>query len=314
VPGTIRFIDLQASFENAARITAFPQPVNGRAGLRVAAAQRVIYHARYRRRTSGSPMCIFSQPVERVCSTRIFARHAGERQVLVYEMRLVSQTDQAMILPLPTRGTDAEAVGFIDLSARPQFFEDLHRCFPVAASAGCRSSDDNSRALVLAVHRVGAFEASFVPTRADFVRLDPRFRLDDALWDQFPAYEGFGFAVFQLRAGDARVHPMALSFRTRDTERLFYPTAHVHDGMVHPTAEYDHLLYAQRSPQPQGWRDSGIVLRDALDAEFFAAPSVLDLVDPDGSVAGRGLSGELPNQDMWVDGSWTGALASVRND
>jgi hypothetical protein len=258
-------------------------------------------------------MCIFSQPVQRVCSTRIFARHAGERQVLVYEMRLVSQTDQAMILPLPTRGTDAEAVRFIDLSARPQFFDDLHRCFPVAAS-GSRSPDGGRRAPTLAVHRVGAFEASFVPARADFVRLDPRFRLDDAVWDQFPAYEGFGFAAFQLRAGDARVHPMALSFRTRDTERLFYPTAHVHDGTVHASAEYDHLLYVQRSPQPRGWRDSGIVLRDALDAEFFAAPGVLDLVDPDGSVAGRGLSGELPNEDTWVDGSWAVSSASMRND
>ncbi|MBT2746497.1 MULTISPECIES: hypothetical protein [unclassified Lysobacter] len=47
---------------------------------------------------------------------------------------------------------------------------------------------------------------------------------------------------------------------------------------------------------------------------FFAAPGVLDLVDPDGSVAERGLSGELPNEDTWGDGSWPVLSASVRND
>jgi hypothetical protein len=42
-----------------------------------------------------------------------------------------------------------------------------------------------------------------------------------------------------------RIHPMALSFRTRNSTALFFPTAHVHDGSVHPVAQFDHSLYAQ---------------------------------------------------------------------
>ena len=47
-------------------------------------------------------MCCFSQPVESVSHTRIFARSAAEgQQFLVYEMKLAAKSDLAMILPLP---------------------------------------------------------------------------------------------------------------------------------------------------------------------------------------------------------------------
>src|SRR5262249_32611957 len=171
-------------------------------------------------------------------------RMRGERQVVVYEMRLASSGDLAMVLPLPIQRPSDDAVKFIDLSSYPEFFDDLERCFPVPVSRGS-AGWAVAAAGQLEVHRVGAFDASFVPTRADFGRLDSRFRLTDDVWRQLPDYEDFGFAVFQLRAGDARVHPMALSFLTRHPETLFFPTAHVHDGTVHPTAHFDHALYAQ---------------------------------------------------------------------
>jgi hypothetical protein len=120
----------------------------------------------------------------------------------------------------------------------------------------------------LVVHDVGSFEASFVPTLADFSRLDARFRLPAAVWDRLPQYRDFGFAVFKLRGASRswseqlrlrkatptprNVHPMALAFRTRTTDEVFFPTVHVHDGVVHPTARFDHELYCQleRSPSP----------------------------------------------------------------
>jgi hypothetical protein len=145
-------------------------------------------------------MCCFSGPITRVSGTSIFARLEGERQSLAYQMRLASVDDVAMILPLPIApGYDDRAVEFVNLTETPQLFHELGQCFrppptralDLAAVAGAAPS--------LAVHRVGAYDASFVPAIADFARLDPRFRLPDAVLGRVPAYADYGFAVFQLR-------------------------------------------------------------------------------------------------------------------
>lgn len=49
------------------------------------------------------------------------------------------------------------------------------------------------------VHDVGDYQASNVPTARDFDRLDPRFRLSDAVRSGHPDYRDRGFAVFKLR-------------------------------------------------------------------------------------------------------------------
>lgn len=102
---------------------------------------------------------------------------------------------------------------------------------------------------------VGDYEASFVPSQADFERLDPRFCLPPSVWSQLSLYADWGFAVFklslnppptQLSALDLRIiaerkrdgkppfpprrrdiHPMAFRFPRRDPSRLFFPTVHV---------------------------------------------------------------------------------------
>ena len=54
-------------------------------------------------------MCIFSQPVESVTNTKIFARLAGDGwQHLVYQMNFRSQARNAIILPLPVTQSASE--------------------------------------------------------------------------------------------------------------------------------------------------------------------------------------------------------------
>src|SRR6476469_9834559 len=161
-------------------------------------------------------MCCFSGPIARVSGTSIFARLEGERQALAYQMRLASVDDVAMILPLPIApGHDDHAVEFVNLTEAPQLFNELSQCFPPPPAsrspAGVAVAGGMS---TLAVQRVGAYDASFVSAIADFARLDPRFRLPDAVLGRMPAYADYGFAVFQLRKGEAEVHPMALRFIT----------------------------------------------------------------------------------------------------
>lgn len=232
-------------------------------------------------------------PTFKVAGTRIFARHEGpDTQLLAYAMRLTTPSPVAMILPLPTRPGDGEgALGFIDLSTRPRFFEDLEQLFqPPPPKGGLLRFAPQSRTLT--VHKVGAFEASFVPSVDDFDRLDPRFRLPAATWDDVPDARLGGFAVFQLDAGsDLAVHPMTFRFRSRRPGALFFPTVHVHDGKVHGTANFDHTLYLQASSERPGFETSfGLTADDACG-----------LLVPGATVARRSIQGTHPNRDTWVE-------------
>ncbi len=264
-------------------------------------------------------MCIFTGPASAlrdVAATSILARALeGGRQILVYSMRVTATEPLAMVLPLPIPpGTPEDAVRFIDMEGYPDFFADLDRAFPppLQVSGGFEPQRTTQSFALLQVHDVGAFEASFVPSRADFVRLDKRFRLSDSVWDALPMYAGWGFAVFQLKdvAGGGgwlarlrkrppkakTIHPMAFEFPVRDSSRLFFPTVHVHDGQVHPEARFDHALYAQplAGQDAEGQRSAG-VLKGYLD--IARAQGV---VDGDLCCFKTNLRGVLPNEDTYV--------------
>ena len=244
-------------------------------------------------------MCCFSQPVESVSHTNIFARSANEgRQYLVYEMKLAAKSDLAMILPLPVPPKSAEdAVRFINLKEYPGFFSDMNRGFPTPAAQG--PADNKPRAKALAVVEVGNFEASFVPTIADFSRLDERFRLPTAAWDALPGYKGHGFAVFKLKKGVKDIHPMAFEFPRAEPKKLFFPTVHIHDGKVHATAVFDHSLYCQsregEALQIRSWEES-----PKLASTFVKIAKAAGIVDGARHVHRRRISDEQKNEDILV--------------
>jgi hypothetical protein len=202
-------------------------------------------------------MCIFTQPVVSVADTRIFARLTGPTtQLLVYEMSYAAAGDLAMVLPLPVGSRDEDtAVRFIDLSACPDFFDRLAELIWLweenVSYGDTLSGASKPVKPPLKVHEVGAFDASFLPSLADFDRLYARFTLPEDVWAGLPQYQDYGFAVFKLReTGQSLkgVHPMAFEFSTRFTDKIFVPTVHVHDGQVHPNAWFDHIVYLQGQP------------------------------------------------------------------
>lgn len=180
-------------------------------------------------------MCIFSgDTTVAVSGTRIFGRVEGTEQYLVYQMSVGTSADTAMVLPLPIApGHGDAAVRFIDLSTYPKFFEALEMMFPQTLLLVLGEQElAVAASRTLEVHRVGDFEASYVPSIADFARLDKRFQLSPAVWDTLPAYRDYGFAVFKLvqpkrgllerigikkvePIGVHEVHPMAFAFRAR---------------------------------------------------------------------------------------------------
>jgi len=260
-------------------------------------------------------MCCFGGrggALKYVGKTNLFARGVGERQLLVYAMNVAASEPVAMILPLPVPpGSAEDAVRFIDLHGYARLFTDLDAGFPEVLA------QPKSRGLLargapprrtLEVHRVGDFEASFVPSRADFARLDPRFRLPDAVWDRLPRYADWGFCVFKLvdlrrgwfgRIKPRTIHPMAFEFPRRDPSRLFFPTLHVHDGEVHPRAGFDHTLYyqAERALEPSltAWAHQTSPRPAAGFADVARSVGVLDGAAP---VHRLFIAGTQPNDDV----------------
>lgn len=253
---------------------------------------------------------MFSRPVVHVAGTRIFARRDGSLQHLVYAMRFGADDDLAMVLPIPVPPRSPEdAVRFVSLEGYADFFDDVNALFPVVMARGRDKSLGFApqASNTLEVHRVGAFEASFVPRLADFDRLDARFRLSGEVWDQLPQYADWGFAVFKLRREEGflkrlmrrpesrEVHPMAFTFPSRDPERLFFPTVHVHDGEVHARAAFDHQLYAQSARALDGFDVSPDPARAKVRVD-----DAQGLVLGDSAVWRRTMGGVLDNADVWV--------------
>ncbi|MBK7997653.1 MAG: hypothetical protein IPK15_02670 [Verrucomicrobia bacterium] len=245
-------------------------------------------------------MCCFSRPVDSVSATNIFARSGADgRQFIAYSMTLRAGEDLAMILPLPVKsGSGEKAVEFISLKDYPEFFADLKKGFPEPPPpAPTTRSFGAVSASKLEVVSVGNFEASFVPTVADFARLDERFRLPTGTWEKLPVYKNHGFAVFKLKSGSAKVHPMAFSFPRANPAELFFPTVHIHDGKVHKKAEFDHALYCQRGDTDQftllDWDES--VRPVGLYMQTSKAGPLLDATE---HCYRRRLTGTLPNEDF----------------
>ena len=251
-------------------------------------------------------MCCFTEEVEKISDTSIFARASGERQLVVYSMAYAAKRDLAMVLPIPVIPNSAEdALCFINLEQCPDFFAELRAGFPkhtvdTGAIGDLLSADTATETRILKVQEVGAFEASFVPRPEDFGRLDERFRLPAEIWLELNHYRDWGFAVFKLKRTElARVHPMAFEFPRRDRKRLFFPTLHVHHRRLEKAAEFDHTLYCQAEPalnwHLHEWEDS--VQPAGQFVHCAEAAKLMDLDFPCWRVIVEGLR---ENRDTWV--------------
>jgi hypothetical protein len=247
-------------------------------------------------------MCCFSRAVERVADTKIFARSSKDgRQFIVYSMAISAKDDLAMILPLPVpKDSKEDDVKFINLEKYEDFFKDLEEGFPKPPPPPRNGKDDShgSTREPLKVVEVGSFQASYVPTIKDFKRLDEQFRLPENVWEKLPQYSDSGFAVFKLKKGAKRIHPMAFEFPRANGKQLFFPTVHIHDGKVHDKADFDHMLYCQRARNetlPEQWEES-----PKLANTFVKVDKAQNIVLADAHIYRHEMMGSLKNQDTVV--------------
>jgi hypothetical protein len=259
-------------------------------------------------------MCCFSRSVRHVSSTRIFARPLPEgRQLVVYGMSLELDEDVAMVLPIPVpAGSPEDAVRFVDLSGHARFLDEIDALFPAEITRGRESmlAAPQAPRQKIAVHDVGDFEASFVPSQADFDRLDERFRLPAGVWGKLPGYADWGFCVFKLRPPSGilaavksifsklrTIHPMAFDFPRRDPRAIFFPTVHVHDGAVHEKAEFDHALFVQPDA---AWEPLIDWQRSEARPPSISAGGT-ELACAGAFVYRKRMNGDWPNRDTIID-------------
>ncbi len=264
-------------------------------------------------------MCIFSQRIDHVGSTRIFVADLGNGvHATAYQMAFRAPEPVAMILPVPVlKGSGDEALAFVDLGGYDGFFKDLARCFPRPRGKrfGCGYGvAQASPAKRLRVHKVGDYEASYVPSLADFHRLDPRFRLPEAAWETLPDYHDYGSAVFQLLPGRGlqQVHPIAYRYPAECPEELFFPTVHVHDGShAERRAAFDHELYTQASriTPERGWAWE---VGRRLPCRVMDVGRSQGLITPDVPLRRLKLQGEYPNADVVALAGEDGMQAEAR--
>ena len=246
-------------------------------------------------------MCIFTGDIKEVSDTRIFSRLDGSRQAIVYEMFLSSDIDTAMVLPIPVSlETTQNPVEFIDLSEYEHFFDDVEFLFPKLRSRSLSLSLPVSASPTLEVKQVGAYEASFVPTQKDFQRLDPRFSLNDDLFEKLPEYRNYGFVVFKLRKGDSQVHPMAFWFNTQKQDMFYFPTVHIHQGEVPETENFNHTIYVQGTlKNTKGFIKSE--LKGCTELLKSISTKSKGIVDERSIIHKKVIEGTHLNKDIWIN-------------
>ena len=249
-------------------------------------------------------MCCFSRKVEVVSDTNIFARSSKDgQQFLVYSMRYKAGEDLSMILPIPVpKASKEDAVTFINLEKYDDFFADLRKGFPEERPPTRGPSDKKDEPKKsdpkLVVVEVGSFIASFVPRVRDFARLDDKFRLPTEIWEKLPRYKDWGFAVFQLKKDETKVHPMAFEFPRANKKLLFFPTVHIHDGTVSAKAGFDHMLFCQATEgeDMMEWKES------PQPAEMFMSKlkEAQGIVDGKAHCYRKVMVGRYDNKDVIV--------------
>ena len=125
---------------------------------------------------------------------------------------------------------------------------------------------------------------------------DERFRLPTEVWDKLPQYKNWGFAVFQLKKGNMKVHPMAFEFPRADKKKLFFPTVHIHDGTVPAKAYFDHMFFCQTTNDEDAmtWTES------PQPAEMFMRKldEAHGIVDPKAHCYQSIMKGSFDNKDV----------------
>ncbi len=104
---------------------------------------------------------------------------------------------------------------------------------------------------------------------------------------------------------------MAFEFKSRFADQLFFPTIHIHDGEVHETEHFDHMLYLQNpawdklvgsyAGPSRADPATGFVRSKAVASQYCRMQQSEGLLAPDALLHRRKVNGNLKNMDYVFD-------------
>lgn len=239
-------------------------------------------------------MCITSRKAD-LSTTRILVSLTKDYVQVLYQMKLKSdEKETTMVLPIP-----AKVVEFVDTSSYPNFFQDLEKNFNVPTRGGLVSRSAGGERL--AVHIVGKFSASHVPSKADVDRLDPAFVIPAEVFEAYDdeTWSYVAFRLTDLSTKESDMHAMGFRYPrgagTFADRFAFYPCKHFHGTELHETEQYDHALFLQGSfpGAPSGWRGA--------EAPHMPYVRRCAFFDPTLPVYKKNIRGKWANGDVLVD-------------
>ncbi len=252
-------------------------------------------------------MCIILTHVESVSNTQIYISSSKDRtrQIVIYTNKVDSPLENAMILPVP----NPLSVELLNFSHYKDIFEDCNKCFRFLDDS--YNDSHNTRALYasaslpsrppLPVYTVGSYQASIVPSFADFDRLNLKilrvnpevFKLLKDTYDS-----SFGFIVCQLRTGSHQYHPFAYTHDIHSSRLLFTPTLHYHLGESSVTADWDHIIY---SPMTDLYTTGRYVFKNTNDVDWKKIPEAYRWPSQGYFTMNRHcIQGNKKNKDLWL--------------
>jgi hypothetical protein len=187
-------------------------------------------------------MCIISQPVKEVESTKILVAIGSDqsRQMIVYSNRVDNEiSTNAMILPVPNPKT----IKFHDLSKHKDIFKDLDSVFKsfITMNSLSYSSDSFARNQTLKVFDVGSYQVSLAYSVNDILKVNQDvFQLSPGCYDLLKSSytANFGFIICKLKQGDSTYHPLGYSHQIINKTNIFIPTKHYHEHVSLDDIEY----------------------------------------------------------------------------
>lgn len=232
-------------------------------------------------------MCIIADNVKDVSETKIASFHVAYSldnaitilpgQLVVYAAKVDSMTNtNALILPIYNPGNDYRKIIPLDFSDESSFFWDLNliydRWFPSGKwkiqSLSANSYSNNSES-ILAVHKVGDYKFSIMPSKIDFHRINrAELNINPSAKTSIDAHsDDYSFIIYQFyQKGRLDVSPFGYICPSYNEYSMIVPTihGHPHDEIMasasfgnyygrnvagftgsdfEQSAEFDHVIY-----------------------------------------------------------------------
>lgn len=200
-------------------------------------------------------MCIIDGNVKDVKDTKIIVSKYNNKQLTVYSNTVnIDREPVAMILPVPKNYYNKLNIEVFETNEYDMLiFNELEsfKSKNLYTNSSYLSYDANDSIEVL---RSGSYRYSIVDNVSNFSKLSSEFNIKDKnLINLLKKYKNFGFIVCIIDKS-AKYSPFVYSHDLMDSNKLFVPTKHYHNGKE-KADDWNHSIYGFGTIYGNSWKD-----------------------------------------------------------